>query len=297
MLPADFNEMAKRLKRKGIKKVAGDLVADDSWYDNVRYSEDLTWNDEHQYYGAQVSALTASPNLDFDAGTVIVNILPGKKGESANISLEPDTDYLKIINETRTVDSKGKHEVIIEREHGSNNILVSGTIPVNAHKTREWVAVWEPSLYAGSLFKKSLEEHGIKVVGKIITGRATETMTRLISHKSMPLADLMIPFMKLSNNGHAEVLVKEMGKVVHDEGSWDEGLKVMDAELSRVGIDTSRLYCETDPESRTPISFLLTKSQNYSILPKRRNGSRHSSIHFQLPELKTEWSEEQCAID
>lgn len=241
LLPADFDEMAKKLKSKGIHKVAGDLVADDSWYDDIRYSEDLTWNDEHQYYGAQVSALTASPNQDYDAGTVIVNILPGKEGKAANISLEPETDYVKFLNETVTVDSEGKLEVKIERDHGSNNILVRGTIPVNAHKAREWVAVWEPSLYAGSLFKKSLEEQGIKVVGKIITGRSTETMTRLISHKSMPLADLMIPFMKLSNNGHAEVLVKEMGKVVHGEGSWEKGLEVMAAELSRIGIDTSRL--------------------------------------------------------
>ncbi|MBT2683899.1 D-alanyl-D-alanine carboxypeptidase/D-alanyl-D-alanine-endopeptidase [Bacillus sp. ISL-37] len=241
LLPADFDEMALKLKNKGIKKVSGDLVADDSWYDDVRYSKDLTWNDEHQYYGAQVSALTASPNQDYDAGTVIVNILPGKKGKAANISLEPETDYVKILNETVTVDSEGEHDIIIEREHGSNSILVRGTIPAGAHKAREWVAVWEPSLYAGSIFQKSLEEHGIKVVGKIITGRATETMTRLISHKSMPLADLMIPFMKLSNNGHAEVLVKEMGKVVHGEGSWEKGLEVMAAELSRIGIDTSRL--------------------------------------------------------
>lgn len=241
LLGEDFDEMAKKIKSKGIKKVAGDLVADDSWYDDVRYSEDLTWNDEHQYYGSQVSALTASPNQDYDAGTVIVNILPGKKGKAANISLEPETDYVKILNETVTVDSEGEHNIVIEREHGSNSILVRGTIPANAHKTREWVAVWEPTLYAGSLFIKSLELHGIKVVGKIRTGHATDTMTRLISHKSMPLSELMIPFIKLSNNGHAEVLVKEMGKVVHGEGSWDKGLEVMDAELARFGIDTGRL--------------------------------------------------------
>lgn len=241
LLPTDFDEMAKTLTSKGIKIVAGDLVADDSWYDDIRYSEDLTWNDEHQYYGSQVSALTASPNQDFDAGTVIVNILPGKKGKAANISLEPETDYVKIINETKTVDSKGPHEIKIERVHGSNTVLVSGTIPANAEKAREWIAVWEPTLYAGSLFKKSLEEHGIKVVGKIKAGHATDTMTRLISHKSVPLSELMIPFMKLSNNGHAEVLVKEMGKVVHGKGSWDDGLKVMNAELARIGIDTGRI--------------------------------------------------------
>jgi serine-type D-Ala-D-Ala carboxypeptidase/endopeptidase (penicillin-binding protein 4) len=241
LLPADFDEMAKRLKSKGIKEVAGDLVADDSWYDDVRYSEDLTWNDEHQYYGAQISALTASPNQDYDAGTVIVTILPGKKGSSANISLQPDTDNVNIINETKTVDSKGKHEVKIEREHGSNNILVRGTIPANSSKIREWIAVWEPSLYAASLFQKSLEKHGIKVVGKIRTGHATDTVTRMISHKSMPLAELMIPFMKLSNNGHAEVLVKEMGKVVHGEGSWEKGLEVMAEELAGIGVDTSQL--------------------------------------------------------
>ncbi|MBS8266124.1 D-alanyl-D-alanine carboxypeptidase/D-alanyl-D-alanine-endopeptidase [Mesobacillus boroniphilus] len=241
LLPTNFDEMAKKLKSMGIKKVAGDLVADDSWYDDVRYSEDLTWNDEHQYYGSQVSALTASPNQDFDAGTVIINILPGKKGRAANISIEPDTNYVNVINETRTVDSKGQHDITIERVHGTNNILVSGTIPANANKTREWVAVWEPTLYAGSLLKKSLEVHGIKVVGKIKIGHATDTMTRLISHKSMPLSELVIPFMKLSNNGHAEVLVKEMGKVVHGKGSWDSGLEVMDAELSGIGVDTSRL--------------------------------------------------------
>jgi serine-type D-Ala-D-Ala carboxypeptidase/endopeptidase (penicillin-binding protein 4) len=241
LLPADFDEMAKRLKSKGINKVAGDLVADDSWYDDVRYSEDLTWNDEHKYYGSQVSALTVSPNRDFDAGTVIVNILPGKKGKAANISLEPDTDYVRIINETKTVDSEGDHDVKVEREHGSNSIMVSGTIPADAQKAREWVAVWEPALYAGILFKKSLEDHGIKVVGKIKTGNAAVTMTSLITHKSMPLSELMIPFMKLSNNGHAEVLVKEMGKVVHGEGSWEKGLEVIASELSRIGIDTSTL--------------------------------------------------------
>jgi serine-type D-Ala-D-Ala carboxypeptidase/endopeptidase (penicillin-binding protein 4) len=241
LLPADFAEIAKKLKKKGISNIGGDIITDDSWYDDVRYSEDLTWNDEHQYYGAQISALTASPNLDYDAGTVIVSISPDKKDTSAKILLEPDTDFVTIVNETKTVDSKGKQDIHIKREHGTNTIVVKGSIPADSQNVREWVAVWDPTRYAGTLFKKALEDQGIQIVGKIKNGKATDAMPVLIFHKSIPLADLMIPFMKLSNNGHAEVLVKEIGKSVHGDGSWDKGIEVMVEELESIGVDTNQI--------------------------------------------------------
>ena len=49
--------------------------------------------------------------------------------------------------------------------------------------------------------------------------------------------------MKLSNNTIAETLVKEMGRAVHNDGSWDRGLEVIEDYLSTQGlnIDTMRL--------------------------------------------------------
>ncbi|WP_099159019.1 D-alanyl-D-alanine carboxypeptidase/D-alanyl-D-alanine endopeptidase [Virgibacillus ndiopensis] len=244
LMKEDLDQFAQDLKAKGIKNIKGNLIADDSWYDDVRLSQDLNWSDEPFYTGAQVSALTLSPNEDYDAGTVIVAVTPATKaGEKAQVKLTPETDYVKIINKAKTVEADKEKDISIEREHGSNNIVIEGTIPVDGSRSRSWVSIWEPTGYALDVFKKSLEENGIKLVGNAGTemGVTPKDATVLTLRKSMPLRDLFIPFMKLSNNGHAEILVKEMGRIKYDEGSWDKGLEVVEEVLSNIGLNSETL--------------------------------------------------------
>lgn len=244
LLKQDFDAFAQNLVSKGIKKINGDLIGDDTWYDKIRLSSDINWSDESYYYAAQVSALTASPNADFDAGSVIVEAHANSTiGEQATIKVSPETDVVKIINRSTTVAS-GTKNITIEREHGTNNVVIEGTVPVGGTVTREWIAVWEPSYYALDLFKKSLTEQGIKFVGskpKVTLGKAPKQAQLLTSKDSMTLKELSIPFMKLSNNAHAEVLAKEMGKVVYGEGSWDKGLQVIGENSSKLGLDMERI--------------------------------------------------------
>lgn len=240
----DLNQFVAQLKTIGIKGIDGDIYGDDSWYDADRLSQDLNWSDESNYTGAQVSALTVSPNEDYDAGTVIVEVYPAATvGDAATIRTVPETDYIEIVNKTETTKKDSTNQIKVERAHGSNRIAVSGTIPLGFKKARAWASVWEPTDYVLSLLKKNLTSEGIYIVptSQMSRKKVPEGATLLASKESMPLKELFIPFMKLSNNGHGEVLVKEMGRVMGGEGSWYKGLSVMGKTLAQMGIDMESL--------------------------------------------------------
>lgn len=234
----DFDNLALKLKERGISKVNGDLIGDDSWYDDVRLSQDMIWSDEEFYYGAQISALTASPNEDYDSGSVRIKVYPGREvGDEAEIQLSPFTDYLKVINKVSTAEPNEESNVNFTRNHGTNTVIIDGKIPLGSEGEKEYIAVWEPTKYALYLFQQSLKEHGIKLKGKIKTGHTPEKAAVITTHHSIPLSELLIPFMKLSNNTHAEILVKEIGKRVKDEGSWEKGLEVLTEQVVNFGMN------------------------------------------------------------
>ncbi|GAB4072201.1 D-alanyl-D-alanine carboxypeptidase/D-alanyl-D-alanine-endopeptidase [Barrientosiimonas marina] len=241
LLAEDFAALAQKVKENGINVIDGDVAADDTWYDSKRLSHDLIWSDEQWYYGAQISALTASPDADYNAGSVTVDVHPGQSGEKPDVTVKPETSHVQVTNDAKTITAAGNETLTVEREHGGNTIHVKGMIPAGSEGVKEWIAVWDPTGYALDLFRQSLKNEGITWTGRITTGQAPEEAAVLYTDKSMPLSELLNPFMKLSNNTHAEMLVKELGKTVHDEGSWEEGLDVLTTEIAGLGVDTSSL--------------------------------------------------------
>ncbi|NUP78407.1 MAG: D-alanyl-D-alanine carboxypeptidase/D-alanyl-D-alanine-endopeptidase, partial [Nonomuraea sp.] len=218
MLAEDYDALAAKVAGAGVKVVTGKLVADDTWFDGQRLGNDWAWDDETAYYNAPISALTASPDRDYDAGSVIVSV--AADSGKVKVSTTPETDYLKIVNKA-TVGAET--DVLIERQHATRTVVITGTV---ADPYQEWVAVDDPTAYVSSLFRKSLAEHGVRVLGPTVTGAAPAGAGELARHESMTLGELLVPFLKLSNNMHAEILTKAMGRKVANQGSWSAGLKV-----------------------------------------------------------------------
>lgn len=279
LLEKDFNDLASSLKKKGIKTILGDLVADDTWYDSIRHAVDVPWSDEHEYYGAQISALTASPNSDFDAGTVIIEVKPGDEaGDKPEITVTPRTSYVQVHNNAVTESNESKKTLKMNRKHGTNQIYIDGNLPLKSSGSKTWISVWEPTGYALDLFRIALHKQGIKITGDIQTGTTPVKAKLLAVDNSDTLAQVMIPFMKLSNNTIAEGIVKEIGRVKAKDGSWEKGLEILEDQYKTMGITEKSIMMRdgsglshVDLISANALTSLLFNVQDDSWFPSYLN--------------------------
>ncbi|MHA6577521.1 D-alanyl-D-alanine carboxypeptidase/D-alanyl-D-alanine endopeptidase [Pseudomonas yamanorum] len=236
---ADYQALAASLAQQGIQQVQGDLVFDDTFFDAERLGTDWSQDDESTYYGAQISALTVSPNDDFDAGSLLVTAkAPVAIGRPVTVDISPATDYVQIGN--RAISGTG-NSYGINRQHGTNLLRLSGAL-APGKQSRQLVSVWEPTQLVANLFGQALAQQGISVQGRRMIGGVTPTTaTVLAMHESAPLQELITPLLKLSNNNMSEALLKSMGRKTVNAGTAPAGVAAVAGFLKRQGIDTATL--------------------------------------------------------
>ncbi|GAB3543203.1 D-alanyl-D-alanine carboxypeptidase/D-alanyl-D-alanine-endopeptidase (penicillin-binding protein 4) [Actinopolyspora lacussalsi] len=239
MSAADYRALADRIVESGVRVVRGDVLADDSYFDDRALANGWMAVDEPYYYAAPISALTVAPNSDYDAGTVLVRSRPTRPGEPVRVSTRPATEAVEIVNRARTLAADATGELSVRRAHGADRVIVSGGIPAGADVGRALSTVADPTAYSLDVFRRALIERGVTFEGSG-EGEAPDRARVMAEHRSMPLRQLLVPFLKLSNNGHAETLVKTMGRVLREEGSWRAGLEVVRSRLEASGIDSAK---------------------------------------------------------
>src|SRR5437870_1145524 len=240
--------LADALVQKGVKYVDGDIVADDSYFAFERYGEgwsqdDLVWAD-----GAPVSALTINDNV------VFVNILPADRpGERAFVSVTPFAGYYRIDNGIITTPGGTGRKIFINREPGSTQLTLWGNVPLDDAGASEDLAIEDPAEFAATLFRGLLQTRGISVYGRQRTRHtelaslSTFTVTAsaparggdepmrslqnqalvLASYQSKPLVEDVRVINKVSQNLHAEILLRLLGREKGTAGTVEGGLEVL----------------------------------------------------------------------
>lgn len=237
-LPGDYDRLAAQVADSGVRQVQGRLLTDDTFFDAQRSAKGWSPDDETSYYGAPVSALTAAPDTDYDPGSVIVQVSPGESGQPARAELAPQTGAVQVVNQATTGPPDSRSTLSVQREQGGPRIVVSGSMPAGSEPDKEYVSVPDATAFAGDLFARSLAAHGVSV-GPVAPAPTPAGSRPLATHQSMTLREMLVPFLKLSNNGHAEALTKAMGRAVRGQGSWDAGTSVIKDRMRLFGVDPS----------------------------------------------------------
>jgi D-alanyl-D-alanine carboxypeptidase/D-alanyl-D-alanine-endopeptidase (penicillin-binding protein 4) len=275
--------LAAQAARKGLRVVKGGIIGDDSIYVGTPYPptwelDDITWE-----YGAPVSALSLHDN------SFRVKIRGGyRSGSPAVISIDPPNGYYKINSRVRTV-AGSDTEILVEWPPGSREIQVWGKLKAGEARDK-LLAIRDPAHYSAWVFRDLLRKQGIEVGGEISTRHlaASELADlkqgpplvvppgiELARRSSPPLFEILKVTNKVSLNLHAELVLREVGRVRRNVGSREAGLEEIKAFLKEVGISEDEYHFE-DGSGLSPKNLVtpsvVTRLLNYMYFTEDRDG-------------------------
>jgi len=230
---AIFREWASALLARGVRRITGDLVVDDSAFDAEFVHPDWPKDQLYRWWCAPVCALSFNDNC------IAVNVRPAKApGQKALVALDPPTHYATVRNTCKTTSRKSKHAIAIERKPGSNEIKVFGKTWIKASPYQVDVTVEDPALYFGTVLRETLENRGVRVEGKVRRPRQQETNmsgATVVVRFASRLDQSVAVANKRSQNFYAEQMLKALGRQENGVGSFGGGLEVLRGLMLELG--------------------------------------------------------------
>jgi D-alanyl-D-alanine carboxypeptidase/D-alanyl-D-alanine-endopeptidase (penicillin-binding protein 4) len=244
-------QMADDAIAKGLKEIDGDIVADDSYYPYDLYPAGWSVGDLFFTFGAPVSAIA------FNDNSISVEVSPGlHAGDPASVTVEPTAAIGTFGHELTTGLADGKPEFGVVRQPGPQFLLLRGSIPLGHAPMKLDLAMPDPAETTALALKQIFELRGVRVTGAIqvrhappaeiypdapvVLGpapvpRAPDTIVFAV-HISPPLSEIVRVTNKVSQNLHAELLLRAVAHEKKGFGVTDAGIWAEQDFLKTVGV-------------------------------------------------------------
>ena len=261
--------LAEQVEQAGVRSVEGSVVGDDGFFLDEPYATAWGWDDVQWAYGAPVSALS------FNDNTVELTIradpeAPSTPGHTAmGADWTPNFEYFTLVNDTTPSAQGEAPHPGLERRPGDLMVRSWGTTP--AEGFHAGLAVEDPAEFTASAFIVALRNRGVTVTGQptvrhrfpngtgdfaaerakplLLTRNYTQTVAVpvegrrvLATHVSVPVGQDIAVINKLSQNLHAELLLRLLGKVHGEDGSFEQGTRVVRQFLVGAGVDDGDFF-------------------------------------------------------
>jgi D-alanyl-D-alanine carboxypeptidase/D-alanyl-D-alanine-endopeptidase (penicillin-binding protein 4) len=263
-----MDQLAQQIEHAGVRSVEGRIVGDDSFFPQEPYGADWAWDDLQWDYGAPISALT------FNDNTVQLTLTADPDNPAATAALwSPNLDYYTLDNSVtpaaQGATAQPSAHPGLFRYPGSRSFRAWGTLPPTGFHAD--LAVEDPAEFTAMAFRDALRNRSITVwdspisrhrlsyaTGHFAAERAQPLqLTRstlstvavpldsrriLATHVSLPVSQDITLTNKVSQNLHAELLLRLLGKIHGTDGSFAEGTRVVRQFLINAGVDDNDFF-------------------------------------------------------
>ncbi len=250
---APVRRLARSIRDAGVQRISGNLIGDDSRYVWQPYPVGWSHADTLQAYGSAVSALVFNDNV------VEVQARPGVVGGPARLRIRPSLPVFDLSNRTTT--TSGRYVVrrlAARRGESPGELVLAGQIPSRSRGRTFQFAGDDPALYAALALRQALNDVGVKVDGEAeahhllpdrlpsLRSRTKRSLRvtgqRLAEANSVQLGEVIRVVNKVSQNLHAEMLLREVALQESGIGSQEAAVTSLRRFLAEIGLQTGEFY-------------------------------------------------------
>ncbi len=243
-ITADFTRWADALLEKGMISIPGDLVIDESIFDDERVHPSWEESDLDNWYAAPVAG------LNFNDNCIDITVSPAEKHDAlVLVSMEPENTLVQIINRCR---SGGEGTPVLHHRYDTLEYRLGG----RCRKTWRFgpVSFPDPGLLFADSLRTVLKEKGIRLSGTIRRRRVRQPNGNLppsltvLARRRTSLTSVLRRTGKNSQNLFAECVFKRAGYEwakrrgkTDPRGSWTLGRESIMELVVKADIDPAGL--------------------------------------------------------
>lgn len=259
-----LQSMADQIVAGGVRHITGNVIGDDSWFTWQRWGSGWGWDDLQWEYGAPASALTVNDNVQY------LNVTPAPDQAASPgttptlVTWDPAVPYYTLENSLTLAPPGAAAHSGIDRAPGSLTVRLFGQVSPNG--MHDALAIEDPAQFAAIALRQMLLARGVAVDGAARAWHRLDIDTEdfrqevdqtvilrpldlasiappltglrvLATHLSPPLSEDVTVTNKVSQNLHAELYLRLLGRLEGEDGSVAQGARVVRQFLIAAGID------------------------------------------------------------
>ncbi|MED5580342.1 MAG: D-alanyl-D-alanine carboxypeptidase/D-alanyl-D-alanine-endopeptidase [Nitrospinota bacterium] len=235
-LQENIKELVNKFKLLGVRKIIGNLVVDESFFDKKRFGIGWKKNKNLRTYKVPSSALS----LNFNS--VLISVDPGKGRTigALRVRMDPVSDMLRIKSRIEKDNSILRSKLTFQRIFAKKRkdvFLIQGKVPYKGKIVYKRLPVKNPSFYTAGVFSSLLRENSISLTGGIKVGLTPKRANLIVRHSSKNLSSVIRLMNKWSNNFISEQILKTLGAELFGmPGTSKKGLRAITKYLLSIGI-------------------------------------------------------------